>query len=353
MSKIASAIASRTTRIHRRCADGLGRRARWHEHQEGNRRQQADAAERATPRRAPVHHLRDQQDGKERRHDGHRLAQPTGRQDQADAEHDHPADEKDRVGDRDVAGRRRTGSRRRTVPRYRSRGSSGRGGRRSARRGWRAPYDTSASAATAARSRREPSERPRHSAARGLCHAVSAGGVPACGVASTRRRKNAAPTNSTIASRNAARGPSASALLAADEVHDRAADRATPTARPTPTAMLLMPMYRPDAAFGMMSVISAQSTARNVPGADAHAGRRRRQEDRIDGREAATASPSAAERAGERRSSACARSGPRARPDGIVAMHRHDRDDADGQRSPERQVVTARGPSERSMKIQV
>ena len=31
--------------------------------------------------------------------------------------------------------------------------------------------------------------------------------------------------------------------------------------------MLLMPMYRPDAAFGMMSVISAQSTARNVPDA--------------------------------------------------------------------------------------
>ena len=34
-------------------------------------------------------------------------------------------------------------------------------------------------------------------------------------------------------------------------------------------ATLLMPMYRPDDAFGMMSVISAQSTARKIPEADA------------------------------------------------------------------------------------
>ena len=31
-----------------------------------------------------------------------------------------------------------------------------------------------------------------------------------------------------------------------------------------------MPMYRPDDALGMMSVISAQSTARKLPSADAH-----------------------------------------------------------------------------------
>ncbi len=31
------------------------------------------------------------------------------------------------------------------------------------------------------------------------------------------------------------------------------------------TAMLLMPMYRPDSALGMMSVISAQSTPRKTP----------------------------------------------------------------------------------------
>ena len=30
-------------------------------------------------------------------------------------------------------------------------------------------------------------------------------------------------------------------------------------------ATLEIPMYRPDAAFGMMSVMSAQSTARKIP----------------------------------------------------------------------------------------
>ena len=34
-----------------------------------------------------------------------------------------------------------------------------------------------------------------------------------------------------------------------------------------PVTTLLMPMYRPDSAFGMMSVMSAQSTARKIPDA--------------------------------------------------------------------------------------
>ena len=45
------------------------------------------------------------------------------------------------------------------------------------------------------------------------------------------------------------------------------------------------PMYRPDDAFGMMSVMSAQSTARNVPGrrAEQRARRRSRRHARRDG----------------------------------------------------------------------
>ena len=43
--------------------------------------------------------------------------------------------------------------------------------------------------------------------------------------------------------------------------------RAAARLRPNAVTTLLMPMYRPDSAFGMMSVISAQSTARKMPAA--------------------------------------------------------------------------------------
>ena len=42
---------------------------------------------------------------------------------------------------------------------------------------------------------------------------------------------------------------------------------ATATVPASPVATLLRPMYRPEAALGMMSVMSAQSTARKVPAA--------------------------------------------------------------------------------------
>ena len=42
---------------------------------------------------------------------------------------------------------------------------------------------------------------------------------------------------------------------------------ATATVPASPVATLLRPMYRPVAALGMMSVMSAQSTARKVPAA--------------------------------------------------------------------------------------
>ena len=57
------------------------------------------------------------------------------------------------------------------------------------------------------------------------------------------------------------------------------------------------PMYRPDDAFGMMSVISAQSTARKIPADDAEQQRPDEGDGQRSGAAATIAEPDRAERA--------------------------------------------------------
>ena len=108
-----------------------------------------------------------------------------------------------------------------------------------------------------------------------------------------------------------------------------------------PVTTLLIPMYRPDSAFGMMSVMSAQSTARKIPDATP-TGTAKPSARPVDGDDHEHGHPDEPDDAPRRRSSASGRPGRDIRPDGHGGERAEDDDqDAGDEGQVERALASA------------